>query len=60
MIMFRALAKETDGDFGKFILNTKKPRDNAQKWRAFKNIARFFKNPDTGHQITTRIGMISP
>jgi len=43
--MFRALAKETDGDFGKFILNTKKPRDNAQKWRAFKNIARFFKNP---------------
>ena len=41
----RALAKETDGDFGKFVLNTKKPRDNAQKWRAFKNIARFYKNP---------------
>ena len=26
-------------------MNTKKPRDEAQKWRAFKNIARFFKNP---------------
>ena len=24
---------------------TKKPRDEAQKWRAFRNIARFFKNP---------------
>ena len=23
----------------------KKPRDEAQKWRAFKNISRFFKNP---------------
>ena len=23
----------------------KKPRDEAQKWRAFKNIARMFKNP---------------
>ena len=29
----------------KFIANTKKPRDEAQKWRAFKNISRFFKNP---------------
>ena len=41
----RALAKETDGDFGKFVNSTRKPRDNAQKWRAFKNIARFVKNP---------------
>jgi len=39
------LAKETDGDFAKFVLNTQKPRDNAQRYRAFKNIARFFKNP---------------
>lgn len=37
--------KSTDGDFGKFVNTMKKPRDNAQKWRAFKNIARFFKNP---------------
>ena len=41
----RALAKETDGDFTKFVNNTNKPRDMAQKWRAFKNIARWFKNP---------------
>ena len=41
----RALAKETDGDFTKFVLRTEKPRDLAQRWRAFKNIARFFKNP---------------
>jgi hypothetical protein len=41
----RALAKETDGDFGKFVNTTRKPRDMAQKWRAFKNIARWFKNP---------------
>lgn len=41
----RALAKETDGDFTKFVLKNSKPRDMAQKWRAFKNIARFFKNP---------------
>ena len=41
----RALAKDTDGDFFKFVNNAKKPRDNAQRWRAFKNIARFFKNP---------------
>jgi hypothetical protein len=26
-------------------MTTRKPRDMAQKWRAFKNIARFFKNP---------------
>ena len=42
---FRALAKDTDGDFGKFVNSTKKPRDEAQRWRAFKNIARFVKNP---------------
>ena len=41
----RALARETDGDFTKFVNRTQKPRDNAQKWRMFKNIARFFKNP---------------
>jgi hypothetical protein len=41
----RSLAKETDGDFAKFVMTTRKPRDMAQKWRAFKNIARFFKNP---------------
>ena len=41
----RALAKETDGDFTKFVARTQKPRDMAQKWRAFKNISRFFKNP---------------
>ncbi len=43
--MYRALAKDTDGDFGKFVQNTKKPRDEARKYRAFKNITRFFKNP---------------
>ena len=43
--MIRALAKETDGDFTKFVTTTRKPRDMAQKWRAFKNIARFYKNP---------------
>ena len=42
--MFRALAKETDGDYAKFVLSTRKPRDMAQKWRSFKNIARFYKN----------------
>ena len=41
----RALAKETDGDFTKFVAKTAKPRDMAQKWRAFKNISRFFKKP---------------
>uniref|UniRef100_A0A7S3CUC5 Uncharacterized protein n=1 Tax=Strombidium rassoulzadegani TaxID=1082188 RepID=A0A7S3CUC5_9SPIT len=41
----RALAKETDGDFTKFVMKTAKPRDMAQKWRMFKNIARFVKNP---------------
>jgi hypothetical protein len=39
------LAKETDGDFAKFVTTTRKPRDMAQKWRAFKNIARLMKNP---------------
>jgi hypothetical protein len=43
--LFRALAKETDGDFAKAVLSTRKPRDMAQKWRAYKNIARFYKNP---------------
>ena len=42
----RALARDTDGDFTKFVQSTKKPRDEAQKWRAFKNISRFMK-----HQI---------
>jgi hypothetical protein len=41
----RALAKETDGDFTKFVTKTQKPRDMAQRWRMFKNIARWFKNP---------------
>lgn len=41
----RSLAKETDGDFAKFVLSTRKPRDMAQKWRAFKNMARMVKNP---------------
>ena len=41
----RALAKENDGDLTKFAGNLKKDRDNAQRWRAFKNIGRFFKNP---------------
>ena len=43
--LIRALAKETDGDFAKFVQTTRKPRDMAQKWRSFKNIARFYKNP---------------
>ena len=34
-----------DGDITKFVQTTAKPRDNAQKWRAFKNIARLWKNP---------------
>ena len=41
----RALAKENDGDLTKYAGNLKKDRDMAQKWRAFKNIARFVKNP---------------
>lgn len=41
----RALAKETDGDFTKFVHKNAKPRDMAQKWRTFKNIARMTKNP---------------
>ena len=39
------MAKETDGDYTKFVAKTQKPRDMAQKWRAFKNFSRFFKNP---------------
>ena len=45
MNSYRALLKEADGDITKWVQNTKKPRDTAQRWRAFKNIARFFKNP---------------
>ena len=45
LVLNRALAKETDGDFTKFVVRTQKPRDMAQRYRAFKNIARFFKNP---------------
>jgi hypothetical protein len=45
MNSYRALLKEADGDISKWVQNTKKPRDTAQRWRAFKNIARFFKNP---------------
>jgi hypothetical protein len=41
----RALAKETDGDFAKFVNKSTKPRDMAQKWRVFKTMARFMKNP---------------
>ncbi|CAI2379660.1 unnamed protein product [Moneuplotes crassus] len=41
----RAVAKESDGDLTKFVMQSQKPRDVAQKWRTFKNIARFFKNP---------------
>merc|ERR1711924_395465 len=36
---------ENDGDFTKFVARTNKPRDHAQKYRAYKNITRFFKNP---------------
>ena len=41
----RAMLKENDGDYTKFVNTTKKPRDNAQKFRVFKNIARLYKNP---------------
>ena len=41
----RALSKQTDGDLTKFVMQSQKPRDNGQKWRVFKNIARFMKNP---------------
>ena len=41
----RSLLRETDGDFTKFAQDPKKPRDEAQKWRALKNIHRFYKNP---------------
>ena len=39
------MAKDTDGDFSKFVNDMKKPRDDAQRWRAYKNFSRFFKNP---------------
>ena len=41
----RSVSKEVDGDLTKFVMQSKKPRDVGQKWRAFKNFARFFKNP---------------
>ena len=41
----RAVAKQSDGDLTKFVMQSQKPRDVGQKWRVFKNIARFFKNP---------------
>ncbi len=41
----RAVAKQSDGDLTKFVMQSQKPRDVAQKWRTFKNFARFFKNP---------------
>lgn len=44
-VLFSALAKHTDGDFTKFVDELNKPRDNAQRWRAYKNISRFYKNP---------------
>ena len=43
--MNRAIGRETDGDLTKFVNQTKKPFDNGQKWRAFKNISRAWKNP---------------
>ena len=43
--MCRALAKETDGDWTKFVQNQKKTQDMGQKWRAFKNMCRFLKHP---------------
>ena len=45
VLLCRALGKETDGDLSKFVNRAAKPRDEAQRWRAFKNITRFFKNP---------------
>ena len=41
----RALAKQSDGDLSKFVMQSQKPRDVAQKYRAFRNFTRFFKNP---------------
>ena len=38
------MVRETDGDFTKFVQQTKKPRDEAQKWRWFKNSVRAVKN----------------
>ena len=38
------MARDYDGDITKFVQG-KKPRDEAQKWRAFKNISRMWKNP---------------
>ena len=41
----RALLRDYDNDVTKFANQLKKPRDEAQKWRTIKNIARFYKNP---------------
>ena len=39
------MARDNDGDLTKFVQNVKKPFDTAQKWRAFKNFTRIWKNP---------------
>ena len=43
--MIRALGKEHDWDMTRMAESKYKPRDNAQRWRMFRNIARFYKNP---------------
>jgi hypothetical protein len=40
-MIHRALLRTNDGDITKFVNNTSKPRDMAQKWRALKNLSRF-------------------
>ena len=44
-MIYRSLLKHSDGDVTKFVNQSQKPRDQGQKWRTFKNIARFYKNP---------------
>jgi hypothetical protein len=41
----RRLLKDSDGDLAKFSIEMNKPKDYGYKWRTFKNIARFVKNP---------------
>jgi hypothetical protein len=41
----RRLLKDYDGDLSKFSLNLKKPRDFGQRWRWFKTLTVFSKNP---------------
>ena len=41
----RTIGKRCDGDLTRFAQMSKKPRDDAQRWRAFKNIVRFYRNP---------------